>query len=395
MKKIHLVTFLLTGVAFSSCETAQEVLTMEVTNPSAFDRVEVQEIDRSAVSPFLGDRPESDLFLREKGSETFEVLQWVDLDADGQSDQLLFQAKLAPKATKAYELILLDDAKQPVSELTTFSRFVPERTDDYTWENDKIAFRTYGPKGQENALKGVAGSTLSSGIDLWLKRTDKPVIDKWYAGHVKNPGFYHTDHGEGYDPYHVGGSRGTGGTGLWLEDSLQVSQNYLAYRTLATGPLRTVFELDYAPWGSYEIAETKRISLDLGSNFSKFEIKLSAAQPIQNYAAGITLHNNQGTYKIDQEKGWLLHWEAIDGAMVGEALVLKPDVLDSAFARVSEFPDQSHLLAVTKADNQLTYYGGFAWEKSGQVATMEDWEAMVSRKAAAVANPLIVAFKEL
>ncbi|MEY3896376.1 MAG: hypothetical protein RLZZ214_1896, partial [Verrucomicrobiota bacterium] len=43
-----------------------------------------------------------------------------------------------------------------------FARFVPERSDDFAWENDLVAFRTYGPAlrpGPEN-----------SGIDCWFKR---------------------------------------------------------------------------------------------------------------------------------------------------------------------------------------------------------------------------------
>ncbi|QBG48089.1 DUF4861 domain-containing protein [Verrucomicrobia bacterium S94] len=46
----------------------------------------------------------------------------------------------------------------------TFCRYVPERADDFVWENDKAAFRMYGPtflKGKED-----------SGIDCWLKRVD-------------------------------------------------------------------------------------------------------------------------------------------------------------------------------------------------------------------------------
>ena len=52
------------------------------------------------------------------------------------------------------------------------SRFVPERKDDFAFENDKVAFRIYGP-----ALKD---SKENSGIDCWLKRVDYPTIDKWY-----------------------------------------------------------------------------------------------------------------------------------------------------------------------------------------------------------------------
>lgn len=282
---------------------------------------------------------------------------------------------------------------EPKSDVIAYSRFVPERTDDYTWENDKVAFRTYGPSGQEEALAGVAGSTLSSGIDLWLKRTDKSIINKWYAGHVKTPGYYHTDHGEGYDPYHVGGSRGTGGLGVWENDSLYVSKNFTTYKTIADGPLRTVFELTYAPWSLYNVEETKRITLDLGANFSKFEIMLSANDTIPNYTIGISLHENEGDYNIEENEGWFRHWEAIDDSYVGEGVVIDPQLVDSAFAHISKVPDQSNLLIITEPQDTLTYYAGFAWKKSGQVKSVKDWENVLNQKAEMIKSPLKINIK--
>ena len=44
-----------------------------------------------------------------------------------------------------------------------FGRFVPERLDDYAWENNCAAFRLYGP--------ALAASMVSSGIDYWAKST--------------------------------------------------------------------------------------------------------------------------------------------------------------------------------------------------------------------------------
>lgn len=134
-------------------------------------------------------------------------------------------------------------------------------------KNNKFAFRTFGSTAQKIIEDNIPGRTLSSGIDLWLKKVNYSIIDKWYAGNVKKSGYYHIDHGEGYDPCHVGESRGTGGIGVWEVDTLHTSKNFIAYRTIAIGPLRTVFELDYELWSEYGIKETKRISLDLGSNF--------------------------------------------------------------------------------------------------------------------------------
>src|SRR5690606_29554095 len=109
------------------------------------------------------------------------------------------------------------------------------------------------------------------GIDAFFKRVSYPIINKWYRNNAENKGAYHIDTGEGYDPYQVGASRGLGGTGVWDEDSLYVSSHFIRSKTIAEGPLRTLFELTYAPWDANgrTVTETKRISLDLGSHLFK------------------------------------------------------------------------------------------------------------------------------
>ena len=64
--------------------------------------------------------------------------------------------------------------------MNCYSRIVPERIDDYAWENDKVAFRTYGPAAQKLVEQGKKGGIISSGIDCWLKKVNYPVINKWY-----------------------------------------------------------------------------------------------------------------------------------------------------------------------------------------------------------------------
>lgn len=395
---IFRTTCAVAAMFFLSCNQVNDNdnVRFEVSNELDFDRTEVVSIDRSVLSNFLNEGSEENLRIRKEGGEDYLRTQWIDYEEDGEFDKLLFQAEVPAKATTEYEIVIDSTIAEPESNVVAYSRFVPERTDDYTWENDKVAFRTYGPTGEKEALEGVAGSTLSSGIDLWLKRTEESVIDKWYREHEKNPGYYHQDHGEGYDPYHVGASRGTGGSGVWVEDSLQVSGNYTDYKTIADGPLRTVFELEYAaPWSEFGVTETKRISLDLGSHFSKFEVSIDSEEEIPNYAVGISLHNNEGEAEINEEEGWVKHWEIIDDYYVGEALVLDPGVIDSAFAHQTETPDQSNLLVITVPENdKLTYYAGFAWEKAEEITTEQEWKKHIKYFSAALNEPLQVQIVE-
>jgi len=365
-----------------------------VKNNLDFSRQEIVSVSGKQLSDLIKGKQEKELRIKKEGTQQYVVLQWIDYNQDGIADELLFQAEVAAKAKVNYQVVF--DGTIPLTEspITTYSRFVPERTDDYAWENDKVAFRTYGPDAQKRVEENRPEGTLTSGIDLWLKRTNKPIINKWYAENAKKPGYYHIDHGEGYDPYQVGPSRGTGGSGIWEDNKLAVSKNFVSYKTIAVGPLRTVFELTYAPWSSYQLEDIKRISLDLGSNFSKFEISIDANKPIPNYATGISLHENKGEVKINKKEGWFRHAEKIDGIFLGEGIVLNPKLVNDAFSNVSKLKDHSDLLVITHPkENKLVYYAGFAWQKSGQVNNEADWDTLLQKQARITANPLKVTIK--
>ena len=366
-----------------------------VENKLHFDRNEVVSIRLKAYKCLSNIKYFSAALVKDATGKLL-VTQLIDTNLDGTPDELLFQASVPAMSKVAYTLFMDKESnlKSPVSATTTYARFVPERIDDFAWENDRVAFRTYGPEAQRLTEAGRTDGTLSSGIDLWLKKVNYSIIDSWYAKNVKAPGYYHIEHGEGYDPYHVGGSRGTGGTGIWEKDSLYISKNYTKYRVIATGPLRTIFELDYAPWSKYGVKETKRISLDLGSNFSKFENKISATNKIPNYTLGITLHKEKGVVAINAKKGIFRHWEPIDDSFVGEGIVVNPGVVKTAMDHRSKAADQSQILVVTEPKKDtLTYYVGFAWTGSGQVQSVQDWDAMLEKQAQVIKNPLAVTIK--
>ena len=115
----------------------------------------------------------------------------------------------------------------------TFARYVPERMDDFAWESDRIAHRTYG----QALIKGEG--TISSGPDVWIKKKRSLIVDEMYA--TKH---YHEDNGEFMDDYRVGKSRGCGGIGIWDGQKLYVSSNYRNWRLITTGPIRSEFEAD-------------------------------------------------------------------------------------------------------------------------------------------------------
>lgn len=365
-----------------------------VENKLQFERNEVVSIRLDRYKCLSKIKNYNELFIKEQSGKLL-VTQLIDTNSDGIPDELLFRANVPAKSKASYTLFTDSNQKNPaIGTVKTYARFVPERIDDFAWENDKVAFRTYGPKAQRLTESGRSDGTLSSGIDLWLKKVNYSIIDSWYTENLKTGGYYHIDNGEGYDPYHVGMSRGAGGTGIWENDSLHVSKNYTKYKVIAIGPLRTIFELNYASWSKYGVSEIKRISLDLGSNFSRFENKFSSTNPIPNYTLGITLHKEKGTVKIAAEKGTFRHWEPIDDSYVGEGIVIDPSMVKTAMNHHSKAVDQSQILVVTVPKNgTLVYYAGFAWTKSGQVQSVQDWDILLEKQALRIEYPLVVKIK--
>ena len=156
-------------------------------------------------------------------------------------DQLIFQPQLAPSSQKTFHL--KDQPNKPEAVEYCFSRIVPTRIDDYTWENDKVAFRTYGPRAQALVEEGKEGGIISSGIDCWLKKVSYPVINKWYKASEEEGISYHEDHGEGLDNYHVGISRGAGGLAIKGADDQYLYQEFYRPQNLSHGTVTNAFSI--------------------------------------------------------------------------------------------------------------------------------------------------------
>ncbi|MFD2037170.1 DUF4861 family protein [Belliella marina] len=313
---------------------------------------------------------EEDLNVKESGQDSMIPYQWME-------DELLLAVSIGAGEEKVISISTGADS-QMNPEISTYARFVPERTDDFAWENDKVAFRTYGPNAMDLVLEGKSGGTLSSGIDAWHKKVSYLIIDKWYDKELNTPGTYHKDDGEGADYYHVGSSRGVGSSGYWAGDTLYAAVNFTDYEILANGPLRTVFKLNYAPYeaNGLTIKETKTISIDLGSQLSKYEITVEELQgnELPFLTAGITLHEKQGEVFVNSDLGYFAQWEPMSGTEIGTAIVVANPV-ESHLEHKTDYVDQSQLLVNVKVENaKITYYAGFAWDQAGLITNRTEWE---------------------
>jgi hypothetical protein len=318
------------------------------------------------------------------------LVQAVDTDGDAyrKADIIIFQSDFAASEKKSFTVST--GAKQVYSreQYKAFGRFVRERFDDFAWENDRIAHRTYG-----KALETWEGEPLSSStIDIWSKRTARLVVNDWYQGDD-----YHADHGEGADFYSAGPSRGCGGSGLWADDRLWTSRNYVESRVLANGPIRVMFELTYEPFNvnGISVAEVKRVTLDAGSQLDHFQStykQYTRPGQAQKLTAGVGLKKTTGDkVEANKEKGWLVKWEPVakNAGQQGLAVVVNP----ASFASQTEDKLNQLVLTPVGENGVADYWAGFCWDKAGLITSAEAWKQHVDEFAQGLAAPIKVSVK--
>lgn len=375
MRKIIFVLFAL----FAVNTFATNKVTVTVKNPLSLQRNnEIVEISLKKVTKKLA----------LKDGETFVILdasgKQIPYQITGQkSDKnVIFPTDVKAKGTIKYSVQKGNPEK---FESKVFGRLVPERKDDYCWENDHIAFRVYGPALQ-------ATGEVSSGIDVWAKRTDKLIINKWYADEEAGRQTYHEDHGEGLDMYKVGPTLGAGATTPCIDGKLYFSKNFVKSEVLDNGPLRMTVKLTYAPFdaGNLQITETRIVTLDAGSQLNKVKIKYKADATTIPVAMGIVMRNSTEEKTFTPEnKNYFLHSEPNDpvNGTIYEAVVgTKP------FTTV-EVKD-GHILGFSNIEvgKKYVYYQGAGWSKYG-FSTLDDWKKYVEDFSTKIKKPLIVNVK--
>ena len=243
--------------------------TVTVSNSSDFERkAEIVEVKACCIKSCIITK--SVVLKNEKGEEVPYQLTYNDKK---EIQGLIFQADVKARSKVIYTLT--EGTPSPVKAKTS-GRFVPERKDDFAWENDFAAYRMYGP--------ALAKENPSNGVDFWAKCTDELVVDQRYQDELQNGKSYHIDWGKGMDFYKVGHALGCGGVAPYVGDSLWVGNQYDSYKVLENGPLRTVFQLTYNSFkvGSEFYKETITITATAGSLLNKAEVTFSGKSQKMN-----------------------------------------------------------------------------------------------------------------
>jgi rhamnogalacturonyl hydrolase YesR len=333
-----------------------------------------------AAARLPGIRPDR-VAVRDGLAGRFVPVQVLDADGDGVPEELLFAVRLLPGETRPYRIVKLAGAPPPTPPHRLAVRHVPERKDDFAFENDRIAYRFYGPA---LAVEGNGG-----GADVWGKSTRDPVMDEMYLR-----ADYHEDHGKGGDFYSVGPTTGAGGLAYLAPDgTLVVSPVYQQWRILANGPLRLVFELSYEPIavGDARIGEVRRIALDAGQHFfrahSRFEVTGNASGIVP--VAGFPDH--EGASILRREPGLLSVWEPTapedDDAHYG--LALASSVPDADVQAVAGH----HVLAVGTLEGDASWSAGSAWSGGLDAKEPDGWGDIVDAWRQGEASPIRVSWQ--
>jgi hypothetical protein len=356
---------------------------VEVSNPSRFARP--SEMISLPWSDILKERP------------AFELTNVVVIDRNTNAtilaqttvEGLLFQSDFGADETRSF-VIKHGSLEASNRESLVDGRFVEPRQ-DYAWENDRIAFRMYGP---------ALASEVSNGIDVWTKRVRSLIVQKWYKGEEdtgKAKISYHVDHGEGADFFSVGKTLGAGGSGVWLNNRVHQPGVFSSQKTVANGPLRITCELTYNTWlvEGKHLTETKRISLDAGQNLNRIEVTFTSSIPDDTIlvACGLVKRDNTMLSRGDKNS-WIGLWgrtneDSANGSL-GTGIVL----LKSAFVGINEDKDQHLIVGRAKAGKTFTYYAGAGWTKSGDFASSDEWNTYLDSFAQKLQQPLRIKFIE-
>lgn len=360
----------------------------------------------------------------------------TDVDGNELPSQVTYDGKLIFQVgvpAKGVSRFFVKGGTARPYEPRVFGRHFPERVDDIAWENDRVAFRTYGPALQKNNEKAY-------GFDIWNKRTSKLVVEDRYAGEldanvtavtkklrdmgkgdladdVYNAVSYHVDHGTGMDCYKVGSTLGSGTPALLAQgEKIVYPWCWKEFEILDKGPIRFTVKLVYNPEtvNGVQVTETRIVSLDAGSHMNKCVVSYAGLTTANPVCAGIVVHKENPTaYVMNVAKGYMGYedlgdpnqykekYRAVQNKDFGRIYVgaVFPGTLaDMKYKEEAGLPGANgHILGIASTDSAtpFTYYFGSGWSRNAEtdITSLAKWEGYLDAFAQHVRNPLKVTVK--
>lgn len=339
------------AVMLPSC-TSQHAI--EFTNSTLMDRHEMAQLPLAEVRKVVGEGE-----FRITDASGSEVAYQITYD-----DQLIFQAAVPSGGRSTY---IIEPGVASSADTVACGAFYPERKDDLTWENDKAAYRAYGPALQ-------ASDEHAYGYDIWTKSVDVPIVRKRYLEAFALGRNFHEDHGDGMDVYTVGPTLG-GGTAALVDSvgDIVYPWCFSDFEILDNGPLRFTVRL------GYESGEHRLISLDAGEFLNRTEVTFPDCG-CPTIAPGIVIHRqNPEGYCLSPDDHYMAYADLTDNVDNGNGViyigVVSPEV-DSMMNVPLQEPigdALGHILAKKSYSprENFVYYWGSGWSKGG----MPDWQS--------------------
>lgn len=304
-------------------------------------------------------------------------------------------------------------------------RMYPERQNDFSFENDLVAYRIYGP--------GTSGKgERLYGYDIFLKRNDRPSLDHLYAGQcdkqmwttvdklrrmgqrelaedVYQYGFcYHVDHGEGMDVYKVGATLGAGTNALMHGNEIIYPWCFQYAEVLDSGPLRMTVRLTFPKTriDGADVTETRLLTIDKGSRMVRAEVTYDGLPATDfSFLCGIAVHKeNPNAYIYNKEKGYIAYDDLGDPDIYrkkdrvkldpqkGHTFIgcIMPGADDCRFIPFDKETSGAlgHLAATSH--RPTTYFFGYAWDgtKNPAIRSMSEWQDYLDCYVLQINNPL-------
>ena len=391
---------------YEDAKKSRVSLTVTIENPS--DEYREQVIEVSADSVYRK--------MRIHGGRQFIVCDVAGLEvpyqltADG---KVLIEAGVRPKGKQTFTI---RRGTPKVYKTVCFGRIFPERKDDFAWENDRGAYRVYGPALQKTGEK-------SYGTDVWTKNTPELVLDKryWIEDVVMMPeverlrqanrqrgdslyrlNSYHHDHGRGSDVYQVGATLGCGAPALMVDDELVYPYCFNDYQMLDMGPLRMRVQLNYKPTvlNGDTVTEHRIITLDKGSNFCKMTVWYDGITMPVEFATGVVIHSD-AKRGIVLGKDYLHYADPTDNVPVNNCQLFVATLFPNGVGETRFLPmkdkrggNEGHAIGIVDnySGEPYTYYFGSAWSKF-DVRTQNEWQQRIDWTMRGIRQPLVVKMK--
>jgi pectinesterase len=353
-----------------------QTLVVTVKNPAKFNRShETIAIPLSGVTEALGQIDPSRLRVTREGEKMTLAIQLTDAE-------LLFQSEIKAGGIQRFFVSHAPAKEVPHPSLVSGLFVLPRQ--DYAWENDRIAFRVYGP---------ALAAEVNNGIDVWTKRVRYPIVGKWYKeadGSAPGKDSYHQDRGEGADFFSVGRTLGAGGSGLWRAGKVAQPGVFTSWKTLANGPIRVSFLLTYT-WllDGDSLKEEKVVSLDAGENLNRIEMRFSGAAKQEGMQIACGLVKRAGTTATQDRKRCVLSlWGAVNDNPVNGVLGTAVVVPRAEYLDLTEDKDQYLMIGESRPGTPFVYYAGAGWTGNGGFSAGKDWSGYLDRFVERMATPL-------